>query len=131
MKKLSKILYVDDEPINLLLFERICNKNYQVITAQTGSQALEILSSDHDIEVVVSDLRMLEMDGLEFLNRVKELYPQMVTFIMTAYKINDKITHALEQNSLSGFFQKPFAFTELDQTICKALNRRTEECADK
>jgi DNA-binding NtrC family response regulator len=81
--------------------------------------------------VVVSDLRMLEMDGLEFLNRVKELYPQMVTFIMTAYKINDKITHALEQNSLSGFFQKPFAFTELDQTICKALNRRTEECADK
>lgn len=131
MKKISKILYVDDEPINLLLFERICNKSYHVITAHTGAEALEILSLNNDIEVVVSDLRMAGMDGLEFLMKVRGSFPHMVTFIMSAYGMNEETARALEQNFFDGFFQKPFAFTELDQSINKAINRRAEECTGR
>ncbi|HCX99748.1 MAG TPA: two-component system response regulator, partial [Bacteroidales bacterium] len=66
MSKKISVLYVDDEPINLRLFELNFKNAFNVTTALSGFDGLEILKNNPDIPVVVSDMRMPKMDGIEF-----------------------------------------------------------------
>jgi len=80
MNEKIKILYVDDEEPNLYLFKYNFSKYFEVFTANRGSEALEVLNEQHDIKVVISDMKMPLMSGIEFIKKNKRPTVQRNTF---------------------------------------------------
>ena len=116
-----KILYVDDESINLKLFEINFNRKYDVVTASDGFTGLIALEKNTDIAVIVSDMKMPNMNGVEFIKKAKEIYPEKKFFILTGFEITEEILHALETNLILRYFSKPFNFNEIDKVISEAV----------
>jgi len=121
MESAIHILYVDDEPINLMLFRSMFSKKYSVDTAESGYQGLEFLKNNRDIKVIISDMRMPGMNGIEFIQKARELYPSGVFFILTGYDITPEIRKALGNGLISRYFQKPFNMKEIDEAISGKL----------
>ncbi len=117
------ILYVDDEPINLQIFEINFKKKYNVYTAISGEEGLEILKSYAEILVVISDMKMPEMNGLEFITKAKKKYPNIVFFILTGFDITNEISIALQNKLIDKYFRKPFNMREIEKSIAEALNK--------
>jgi response regulator RpfG family c-di-GMP phosphodiesterase len=121
MNEMIKVLYVDDEPINLMLFKTMLRKKYDIITAESGFNGLEELSLNPDIKIVISDMKMPGMNGLEFIKAAKKKYPNIVFCILTGYEITDEIMQALETSLIYQYFQKPFKVLEIEDAIKGAL----------
>lgn len=117
MQKLIKVLYVDDEPINLLLFENLFRKKFVVKQAKSGFEGLEVLADNPDIKVVVSDMNMPGMSGLEFIQKAKTDYPCIRFFVLTGYEITNEITRAMDTGLISRYFRKPFNTKEIETSI--------------
>jgi two-component system, response regulator, stage 0 sporulation protein F len=115
------ILYVDDEPINLMLFEENFNQNYVIITAESGSDGLNKLRKYQDIKVVISDMKMPEMNGIEFIEQAKKEFPDIAYFIFTGYNLTDEIADALNKKLIQKYFCKPFNEYEIERAIQGAL----------
>ena len=96
------VLYVDDEPINLELFEINLSKHYIVKTALSGPEGLKVLKGINDIKIVVSDMRMPQMTGLEFIDLAKALKPEIDYYILTGFDITPEIYEALRQKRNKG-----------------------------
>ncbi|PKP08553.1 MAG: response regulator [Bacteroidetes bacterium HGW-Bacteroidetes-4] len=111
------LLYVDDEPINLTLFEINFRRKYKVITAGSGAEGLQKLEGNRDIIVVISDMKMPGMNGIEFIKKAKEHYRHIAYFILTAFDINKEIKEALDQQLINRYFNKPFNIKEIDGAI--------------
>lgn len=122
MDKKKKILYVDDEPINLQLFEINFSKKYDVITAKDGFSGLDTLKDNRDVNVIISDMKMPNMNGIEFIKKAKEIYPEKKFYILTGFEITDEILKALETKLILQYFSKPFNFNEIDTAVSKAIN---------
>ncbi|TVQ07932.1 MAG: response regulator [Bacteroidetes bacterium] len=118
-----KILYVDDEPINLMIFEKLFRKKYKVIGASSGEEGLQALSKTPDLKVVISDMNMPGMTGMEFISKAKARYPRMCYFVLTGYEVTPDITQAIESGMISKYFMKPFSTKEIDESITSALLR--------
>ncbi|MCB8964934.1 MAG: response regulator [Bacteroidales bacterium] len=117
MSKIATILYVDDEPLNLKLFAINFQKKYNVLTALSGEEGLAVLEHNPQINVVISDMRMPEMDGLEFVQRARRNYPNVVYFILTGYDISAEIAQAIRDKLINKYFSKPFNIVEIDESI--------------
>jgi len=117
MNKHVTLLYVDDEPLNLLLFEINFKKKYRVITATSGFEGLEKLQGNHDIIIVISDMKMPGMNGLEFITEARKLFHKNAYFILTAFDINNEIQAALDSKLIHRCFSKPFNIQEIDKAI--------------
>ncbi|GAF04282.1 response regulator [Saccharicrinis fermentans] len=117
-----KILYIDDEDINLRLFKINLEKKYQIFTAQNGVQGLEILAQESDIQIVVSDMRMPYMNGEEFISKAKEIYPNIVYYILSGFDITDKIQEFIEKGTIKKHFRKPFNLKEIGLELEKAVS---------
>lgn len=127
-KKASSILYVDDEESNLRIFKSSFRRHYTIFTAISGKEGLEILENN-DIQLVISDQKMPEMTGVEFLERVAENYPHTVRIILTAYSDTEDIMRAINKCGIFRYLVKPWNKDEMLLTIDKALetyNLRTE-----
>jgi response regulator RpfG family c-di-GMP phosphodiesterase len=111
------ILYVDDESLNLLLFKMNFEKQYTVITCESGKEGLEVLRTNKDIKVVISDMKMPHMNGTEFIASAKELAEHLNYYILTGFEISDEIQHALDKGLIRRYFQKPFNVKEITQEI--------------
>ncbi|MDD2564444.1 MAG: response regulator [Salinivirgaceae bacterium] len=109
----TKILYVDDELINLQLFDLNFNKSYNVLMADNGFTGLEMLESNTNISVVISDMKMPNMNGLEFIKRAKEKHPQKRYCIMTGFDMTDEIREALVNGLIVKYFRKPYNKNEI------------------
>lgn len=118
------ILYVDDEPINLLLFERMFNKKYNVITAESGVEGLELLKEKPEIELVISDMKMPHMNGIEFIAQARRLCPEIQYYILTGYEVTTPIQEALNSGLILKYFRKPFNMHEIDNTITGNLKKK-------
>jgi two-component system, response regulator, stage 0 sporulation protein F len=118
------ILYVDDEPINLMLFKTMLRKKYNIITSESGYMGLEELSGNQDIQIVISDMRMPKMNGLEFINIAKEKYPDIIFCILTSFEISEEIMLAMQKKLIYKYFQKPFKMVDIDNAIINALNEK-------
>ena len=116
------ILYVDDEPINLMLFEAMFKKSYNVICAHSGLQGLNILAENPKIQVIISDMKMPGMNGLEFIKKARVLFPDILYFILTGYEITPEIQSSLEQGIIAEYFQKPFNMKSIELEIAKRLS---------
>ncbi len=116
------VLFVDDEPVNLMVYETCFNQQCDVLLAQSGFQALSILEQNASIAGVFSDIRMPGMDGMEFIRKAKPLYPAIAFFVVTGYGLSHDITSAIEQGIVSSCFYKPIDMDELESAI-KSLSR--------
>jgi len=101
------LLYVDDEVINLKLFEVTFKKYYSVLIAESGEKALEILQHNQNINFVISDMRMPGLNGLEFILLANNMYPHIHYFLLSGYALSDEIRQAMDANIIKQYFQKP------------------------
>jgi response regulator RpfG family c-di-GMP phosphodiesterase len=121
MNEKHKILYVDDEFINLQLFNLVFSKKYEVFTAENGLKGLELLDNNQDISIVISDMKMPFMNGIEFIQKSKAKYQNIRYFILTGYEITDEIQEALNMGLIVKCFRKPFNKAEINSEIELAL----------
>ena len=115
-----KLLYIDDEPINLYIFEIYFRKKYNVITGSSGFEGLRLLRQNRDTKIVVSDMSMPGMNGLEFIRKAREEFPDITFFILTGYDITDEIQKALDDHIIRKYFRKPLNANEISMTIEEA-----------
>jgi response regulator RpfG family c-di-GMP phosphodiesterase len=117
------VLCVDDEQNILNALKRLLRKeNYRLLTAASGREGLEMLAQNQ-VEVVVSDQRMPEMNGTEFLKEVKQRYPNIIRIILTGYTEVDTITEAINEGSIYKFFLKPWNDHNLQLELRQALEQ--------
>ena len=124
MSKKHTILYVDDEPVNLMLFEVSFQDNFTVITAESGTEGLKFLDQNPEIAVVFSDMKMPGMNGLEFIRTAKSKYSDICYSILTGFDITDEISGAIKEKLIVKCFGKPFQLDEILTTInsCLGIN---------
>lgn len=119
------ILFVDDEIdlerlIRQRLRKNIIAKEFEVIFAHSGKEALEKLQSDHQIAMVVTDINMPEMDGLTLIEQLSEIDPTLKAVVMSAYGDMQNIRRAMNSGAFD-FITKPIDFEDLGITINKTL----------
>lgn len=117
-----KVLYVDDEPINLMLFKANFKKKFDVIAAESGNGGLLLLKDHPDTKVVISDMKMPGMSGIEFIRIAKQDYPNVSFYILTGFDITDEISNALEERLIHKYFKKPFNIQEIEQAILAEIH---------
>ncbi len=117
MSSQIKVLYVDDEPINLMLFKANFKKKFEIITAESGSEGLLRLKENSNTKVVISDMKMPGMNGIEFIRIAKKDFPNVSFYILTGFDITDEISNALDENLIHKYFQKPFNISEIEYAI--------------
>ena len=122
---MSTILFAEDDEslfdlVRLQFKEDINSDEFTLIHAKNGKEALNILENNDQIAVLISDINMPEVDGLELLNIVKEQFPLLKTIIMTAYGDMENVRTAMNQGAFD-FIIKPFKKSDLKNTIQKAL----------
>lgn len=108
MENKNRILYVDDEVLNLTVFQLTFKNQYEVITAKNGLEGLQSLDANPDVYAVISDMKMPEMNGIEFIKKANSKYPEKKYFILTGFSITDEIKQALDEGLILEYFQKPF-----------------------
>jgi len=117
MGMLPKILYVDDEEINLTLFQLTFRRSFEVLIANSGREGLVLIENNDDIRFVISDMKMPGMDGLEFIQKVKKVNSHLPCIILSGYDRNDRIDKALEVKLIKDYVMKPFNKEELHQIL--------------
>src|SRR5207302_6294029 len=119
---MATILVVDDEKNYLwMLGELFQNEGYEVLTCEKGSEALTLLR-DGQVDLLLTDLRMAETDGMALLARAREIAPPVSTIIMTAYGTIERAVEAMRLGAYD-FILKPFNQADLLRTVAKALER--------
>jgi len=116
------ILYVDDEQTNLMLFKFNFQKKFNIITAISGKEGLAVLHSNPGIALVISDMRMPEMNGLEFMRKAKAEFPNLVFFLLTGFDFTPEIREAINERLIHKYLSKPFKITEMEDSINLVLN---------
>lgn len=115
-----KILFVDDETANLRLLERMFRNSYEIFTAASGAEALEMLAV-HDVALIMCDQRMPSMTGSEFLKQAAEMRPQTVRIMLTGYTDASALVDAINSGVVYKYITKPWVNEELMQTVKRAL----------
>ena len=121
--ELQSILYVDDEAINLELLQLTFMNDFQVITASSAMEGLELLETHPGIHVVISDLKMPVMNGLDFIKIVKRQYPSKVCMLLTGYMESEIMLEGFNKELIFRYIMKPWKKNELRETILEALKR--------
>ena len=118
---LRTLLVVDDEPSILSAIRRVLRgQGYRVLTAASGHEGLELLASN-EVQVILSDQRMPQMSGTEFLGRVKLLHPDTVRLVISGYTQLDSIIDAVNQGSIYKFLTKPWEENQLREHLRDAF----------
>ena len=131
--KKQKILVVDDEPDNLDLLYRTFHREFKVLRAENGPDALNILEREGDIAVIISDQRMPQMSGTEFLSLTAQRYPDIIRIILTGYTDVEDLVEAINSGKVFKYVTKPWDDEQLKQVVRQAtdthnvLRTRTEE----
>ena len=120
----DRILVVDDEEtIREIVSSMLAGAHFQTRQAASGIEALAILESGEDFDLVLSDLMMAEMDGIALLERAKERYPDMPIVMVTAVHDIQVALQAL-RNGAYDYLLKPFEREQLLATVRRALENR-------
>jgi len=132
-RKKAKMLVVDDEPDNLDLLYRTFRRDFQVLKAESGVQALEVLATEGEVAVIISDQRMPEMKGTEFLSKTVPQFPDTVRIILTGFTDIEDLVDAINSGQVYKYITKPWDPLELKAVVQRAtetyelLKQRTEE----
>jgi signal transduction histidine kinase/response regulator RpfG family c-di-GMP phosphodiesterase len=127
------ILVVDDEPDNLDLLYRTFHREFKVLKAESGPEALEILDRQGEVAVIISDQRMPLMSGTEFLGLTATQYPDTIRIILTGYTDVGDLVEAINSGKVFKYVTKPWDDEELKVVVRQAsdthsvLKARTQE----
>ena len=114
------ILYIDDEQDNLTVFYSAFRRNFNVYIANSALEGLEIMKK-YTIHLVIADQRMPEMTGIEFLEKIKEKYPDCIRMVLTGFTDVEAIIQAINKGRVYRYITKPWSKDELKLTIDHAL----------
>ena len=118
----SRILVVDDEEAILETMTYTFEDDYQVLTATSASKGLELLERDGPVAVVISDQRMPEMTGVEFLAKVFEMEPTTARIILTGFADMNAIIRAINDGHVYAYITKPWEPADLKQVVRRAVD---------
>ena len=117
------ILIVDDEEDNLQLLKRTLRRDYNILLASNGLEALEIVDKiGKDISLIVSDQRMPNMTGTEFLSHTLEKHPHIIKMLLTGYTDIDAMIDGVNKCQLFQYISKPFDTDEIQMIVKNCIN---------
>src|SRR5579862_4285961 len=118
---MAKLLVVDDDKnIRQSLTNFLTGCGHEVLSAESSREALEILANGFESDLVLSDWRMAEMNGLELLRAIKEKYPDLIVILMTAYGTIDNAVAAMKAGAYD-YLTKPFSVDQIQHVVDRAL----------
>jgi response regulator RpfG family c-di-GMP phosphodiesterase len=123
VKALPKILYVDDEQINLELLQLTFMNDLEVITATSAGDGFRILEDHPDIHVIISDLKMPVMNGLDFIKEIKQKNQEKVCMLLTGFMESEIILEGFNKELIFRYMMKPWKKDELMDNILEAIQR--------
>ncbi len=135
-----KILFVDDEEINLMNFRMIFENRYEIITASSGEEGLQCFKDNKNIGLVISDQRMPGISGTDMLGKIYDIDPDPIRVLLTAYSHVKYVLDAINLGRIYQYIIKPWDTSELNRVIDRArdlyqLKKEnvdlTEELAEK
>lgn len=115
------VLYVDDEQNNLISFKAAFRIKYNVLTAISGEEAIKILRNNI-INIIITDQRMPNMTGVEFLESIIGEYPDPIRILLTGYADMNAVIDAINKGKIFHYLTKPWNEEELDITINRAYD---------
>lgn len=118
----DKVLFVDDELNVLRAYTRVLRQDFNMETAESGRAALELIDSGRNYAVIISDMRMPEMDGIELLKRVRLRAPDTVRVMLTGNSDQQTAIFAINDGDVFRFLTKPCEPHTLAQTIQAAVD---------
>ncbi|MEE3326582.1 MAG: ATP-binding protein [Myxococcota bacterium] len=114
------ILYVDDEPENLRVFELAFKREFKILTATSADEGLRILN-ENPVALVLSDQKMPGVTGVEFLSRVRDIDPKTVRVLVTAYGDVDILRQAINDGSIYRYIAKPWDPPDMELTLQRGI----------
>lgn len=115
------ILYVDDEENNLISFKATFRIKYNVMTAISGDEAVNILRKK-PVDIIITDQRMPGMTGVEFLETILDEFPEPMRILLTGYADMNAVIDAVNKGKIFHYLSKPWNEEELDMTILRAYD---------
>jgi DNA-binding NtrC family response regulator len=124
LAELARILVVEDDPNHGAMCARLLErKGYKARALTSGREALTVLAQNGEIDLVLADLQMPEMDGIQLLSAVKGKYPKIEFIVMTGYGTVKTAVEAMQLGA-SHYIQKPLDHEELNLLIQRAIEKR-------
>lgn len=117
------LLCVDDEIDNVDALERLFRKKYTVLKATSGEQALRILDQNPSVALIISDQRMPNMTGVEFLQKAQATHPSALRILLTGYTDIDSVISAINQGQIYRYLTKPWDSVDLMLTVDQAIDK--------
>jgi CheY-like chemotaxis protein len=106
----AKLLIVDDDPeVRIIVAEFLQEFGYEVIQASGGKEALELLEQTPDVRMLISDIRMPDMSGIELADRATQRQPQLKVILISGYFVSQQVQRR--------FLRKPFRMRELEAAV--------------
>lgn len=127
----NRILFVDDDPNILAGFERSLRKKFQIATAKDGEAALSLLDQDGPYAVVVADMQMPGMNGVQFLRKAQQKSPDSVRLMLTGNADQRTAVDAVNQGHVFSFLTKPCPTDLLESALENALKQYQLVVAEK
>ena len=124
-KKIN-ILYVDDEMNNLVSFKATFRMKYNVMTAISGEEAINILNNN-EVNVIITDQRMPNMTGVEFLESILEKHSEPMRILLTGYADMNAVIDAVNKGKIFHYLSKPWNEEEVEKTLKRALEAYDEK----
>ncbi|MFX3625794.1 MAG: response regulator [bacterium] len=115
-----KILYVDDEVGNLVGFKSTFRQQYDIKTAVSGKEGMEVLDANPDIHIIITDQRMPEMTGVEFLSAIREKHKEPIRILLTGYTDFSALVEAINKGQIYRYLQKPWNEDEIKVVVTQA-----------
>lgn len=116
----ARMLVVDDEPDNLDLLYRTFRREFNVLRAESGQAALQILKDQGEVAVIISDQRMPEMKGTEFLSKTVPEFPDTVRIILTGFTDVEDLVDAINAGQVYRYITKPWDPDALKRVVQRA-----------
>ena len=124
------ILYVDDELNNLVSFKAVFRIKYNVYTAISAEEAVKALHKNN-INIIITDQRMPQMTGVEFLESILDEFPDPIRILLTGYADMNAVIDAVNKGKIFHYLSKPWNEEELDITINRAYDVYKQKMDEK
>ena len=116
------VLVVDDDGANLRTFKRVFRRDFLVLTAASGEDAIETLRNAH-VDVAFVDYSMPRMDGLSLLKLLHNLHPQLVCYLLTGYGDLPEIAEHRDMGLFAGVLSKPWERPAIQEAVASTVRR--------
>ncbi len=124
------ILYVDDELNNLVAFKAVFRIKYNILTAISGEEAINILRNNV-VNIIITDQRMPHMTGVEFLESILDEFPDPIRILLTGYADMNAVIDAINKGKIFHYLTKPWNEEELDIAISRAFEVYKQKMEEK